>query len=112
MNPNATSTIRLVVRGLGHVPSFKNSKMLTRGKLITNPKRQKWMQQCTDSLSSQLLCAYRISEGGMQTGRSLHSWTALFLPPDDTVHHIPEIHIEVEVVPKGEEGANIEITPL
>ncbi len=112
------SGIRLTVTGLGHVPSFKNKKraILDRktGKMrtLTEPETKKWMERCIQSFEYQLLSAFLITEGGMQTVLSPHSWTASFLPLNDSVQWIPEITIRVEQVEKGAEGAIIEITRL
>jgi hypothetical protein len=101
--------ITLKVEGLGHVPAMKNNKMLTSGKLITNPKRQKWMKLCQASFESQLISLYQTSAEGMQMGRSLRSWIALHIPLDDAVSQIPEIYVTSHQVPKGQEGAVITI---
>jgi hypothetical protein len=99
--------IKLSVRGLGHVPSFKNSKQWTGRKLITKPERQKWMAQCIRSFESQLRSTFLTGEKGMQTGLNRQSWIALSLPLDDSVSWIPEISVRVVRVPAGDEGADI-----
>ncbi len=99
--------LRLEIRGLGPVPSFKNNKMLARGKLITDPKKQKWMDQVTRSLESQLLSAIRMSVAGMETALPLPFWTALSEQFDDSVQWIPEIYVKAERCEKGDEGATI-----
>jgi hypothetical protein len=105
-------TIKLSVKGLGHVPSFKNSKMWTGRKLITKPERQVWMDRCTRSFESQLRSAYQTSYTGTQTVPSLHSWIASSIPRDDSVHWIPELRVSVAFVEPGEEGAEIVIEPI
>jgi hypothetical protein len=36
--------LKLSIHGQGHITSFKNSKMICRGRLMTNPKKQKQME--------------------------------------------------------------------
>ena len=86
--------------------------MLTRGRLITNPVKQKAMDSYILAIESELLSAFRTTDAETQMAHSLASWTALSVPEDDSVQFIPEIHIHVECVPKGEEGADILIEPL
>lgn len=106
------SRIKLNVKGLGHVPSFKNKKMLTRGRLITNPENQKWMSACEAAFVSQLLSEYQTKETGMPMVRSLRSWIACVMPLNDSVRSVRKVTIEVEDVAPGEEGATIEIEQL
>lgn len=101
--------IELVIRGIGHVPSFKNSKMLTRGKLITDPKKQKWMNKATRNLESQLRYFIPIQEIGTETGLTLLSKIASFMPLDDSLKWIPKHNVDSQRVSKGYEGANITI---
>lgn len=107
MNP-----ICLEIKGLGHVPSFKNNKMLARGRLITNPVNQKWMDRCVRSFESQLVSLYQTREDGMRTGRSLQSWIASVLPLDDSVREIIQQEVIVTHTTKEWEGAIINITTI
>lgn len=100
--------LRLVIRGLGHVVSFKNSKMIARGRLITDPKKQEQMDRIIRSFESQLLSAFQTTEGAILTVPYRQFLTAS-LPADDDWKHLPEIHLSVALVPKGEEGAEITI---
>lgn len=113
MNTQLTSRdkIRLTIKGLGHTPSFKNSKMLTRGRLITKPERQQWMERATRLIESQLHCMSETEGTGTQTVRSLLSSIALFGPFDDSVVWIPEIHVRVVRVTQ-DEGAIVEIEQI
>jgi len=104
MNP-----IKLDVRGIGDVPSFKNNKMIARGRLITNPKRQKWMEHCIQLIESQLNYAMQTSAGETLTGQQALCWIAQSLPCDDSRSFIPELHITAVDCTKGEEGATITI---
>lgn len=110
-----TPSVHLHLRQHGHVPSFKNNKMLTRGRLITNPKRQKQMDAITLDLKCQLISLFRTTEDVTQTEPSrlcsiaLREHSRKF---DDSVQWIPKITIEVKNVRKGFEGADITITLL
>lgn len=108
----ASQPIKLQIQGLEHVPSFKNSKMLTRGKLITKPERQKWMKQAIQQLQFQLrsLSATIDTETQMEPYRQF--LTALLehsMGFDDSVQWVKEIRIRVQQCDKGKEGAEIEI---
>lgn len=103
--------IRLEVRG-SHVPSFKNGKMLCRGRLITHPEKQKWMEATAKSLESQLRSLYQTSATEMATGQSLRSWILTSLPLDDSLKWIGLPSGDWRKVKKGDEGAILEITPL
>jgi hypothetical protein len=105
------SSIKLTVTGKGHVPSFKNSKMLTRGRLITKPEFQEWMQGCVVDFESQLRSVYQTTETEMPMVRSLRCWIACVVPLKDSVRHIVDERILVELVAPGEEGATIVIEP-
>ncbi len=107
--------LKLVALGLGHCPAMKNSKMLARGRLITDPKKQKWMDQCIRSFESQLRSAFPTSAKGTWTEQQRLYWTALFerCPEfDDNWMVIPEITIKAVQVGKGKEGAVVEISVI
>ena len=109
---DGTQALRLEIQGLG-VPSFKNSKMLTRGRLITDPRKREVMDKITDAFESQLRSALATTGEGTRTGRLVRSLTVCATEFDDSVQWIPEIHVYVERVAKGHEGAviTIEETP-
>lgn len=86
----------LLVTGIGPVPSFKNKKMLAHGRLITDPKRQKWMDRCIQSFESQLRSAIQTSAGGTLMGRSLRSLIAWSRQFDDSRQWIPKQSAEAE----------------
>jgi hypothetical protein len=107
--------IVLVVKGLSHVPSKKNSKMMiTRGpkgfplktpRLITKPEYQRWIERCIRNFVSQLSSLSQTGGAGMLMVPRVHSpmhWSNLF---DDSVDWIPEWSIKVERVLEGMEGA-------
>lgn len=102
----------LEIRGLGNVPSFKNNKMLARGKLITDPKKQLWMDRATRSLELQFLSAIRETKDATWTALSPQFWTALSEQFDDSVQWIPEISARAIKCEKGQEGAEIILTKL
>jgi hypothetical protein len=104
--------LTIYLRGLGHITSFKNSKMICRGKLMTSPTKQKQMNAYIRDIESQLRSLFRTTADGMPTGRSLASWTASSVPLDDSVEWIVEETIRVHRCSKGQEGANIEIEQL
>jgi hypothetical protein len=105
----------LHVKGMGHVPSFKNKKRaIVDGKTgktrtLTEPKTKAWMEKCEASFESQLRSAYQTIATGTQTVRSLRSWIACVAPLNDSVRHIIEERIRVEFVAPGEEGASLTI---
>jgi hypothetical protein len=101
------NNVVLEIKGLGHVPSFKNNKLLTRDRLITNPENQVFMDWLTRSFESQLLSACRMTAAGTQTAPSPQFWTALSGQFDDSVQWIPEISVKAQRCPKGDEGATV-----
>jgi hypothetical protein len=105
-------SVKLEIKNQGHVPSFKNGKMMTRGRLITDPKKQKWMEKAATCMESQLRSLYQTSETGMQTGLSLQSWILTYLPLDDCLKWIGVPCGSWRKVKKGEEGAEIEFSML
>lgn len=105
------TALTLVVKGRGHVPSFKNGKMLARGRLITSPKKQEWMNKCIASFQSQFVSLSPTIVGATLT-ESLARFLTASLPPDDCWQNVPELHLSVEKVEKGNEGATITIEPL
>lgn len=104
--------LELTIRGIGHVPSMKNSKVKAPNGIFTKPTYRKWMQACVDSFVLQLYSAFRTRGGVTGTGLSRQSWIAGVGPSDDSVREIVEIQVRVERVEPGYEGADIEISPL
>lgn len=112
-----TSTVRLEIKGLGHVPSFKNNKSIFRNQkgkpfIATKPIRKKWMEQATHLIELQLLSASQTAMPEILTAQSLRSWIASVMPLDDSWQWVNELHIKTVKVPKGEEGAYIVIERL
>lgn len=107
--------IILEVKDLGNVPGFKNSKLLTRGRLVTKPEFQKWMQNCTDSFVVQLNSGLATIAAGMPMDAPAPSLIALLRQLrglDDSRQWIPEQHIYCEAVEKGFEGAEMTIEQI
>jgi len=104
--------IKLVVLGIGNVPSFKNSKMIARGRLITDPKKQRWMAVAAVVLESRLRSFFRIRGTEIQTEPQALSWIASWIPLDDSVEWIGELCVNWRRVKKGEEGFEMTIEKL
>ena len=101
--------IVVYVRGVGHIPSFKNSKLLTRGRLITKPEYQKQMRKITDVIECQLRSQLAMKGTGITTGPIPLSRIASLLPLDDSRKWIPEHSVTTALCSKGQKGANITI---
>lgn len=118
--PNSVSDMQkpilLRIQGVGHVPSFKNTKMIVRIRgrpaLITDPRKQKIMSAISDSFECQLCSLFLTDAGATSTARFLRSWTASRVPLDDCVQVITSIAAHFRRVPKGQEGAEITIERL
>ena len=102
----------LTIKGLGHVPAFKNKKIIVGGnRLITAPKARKFMEQATKGLYSQLKSLCQTCGGATSMGPWQRYATSL-LPSDDNWKQIPEITVRVRQVEKGEEGAIIHLRKI
>lgn len=97
----------LVVENIGPVVAMKNSKMIARGRLITDPRKQKWMQQCIESFVLQCCLGLAITDAGISTVPLAPSWTASLLPEDDCWQQIQQLNLSAEKCDKGKEGAII-----
>jgi hypothetical protein len=104
--------IVLRVEGLGHVPSFKNSKVIGQRRLFTKPEYRLWMDRVTRSFESQLLLAFQTTDAGTWTAHSAPSLTVWWKRFDDSHQWVPELNIERIQVPKGKEGAVVMIESL
>lgn len=119
---SSNSMLRLTISGLGHVVSFKNQKVLiTKGPggrplrrplLVTKGSYKKQMVAIVKSFESQLFSKSRTTAVETGTEPLPPSSIALLLPGDDSVSHIPELHVYVERVEVGDEGAEIIIEKL
>ena len=99
----------LVVRGLGPVPAFKNSKLLARGRLITKPEYKRWMQRCVRAFESQLLSGTATGADATRTVLPPPCSTASLLPEDDCWTFLSDIRITAELCREGDEGATVTI---
>lgn len=106
------SSLLLVVKGIGPPPAFKNTKMLTRGRLITDPKKQKWMKAAQASLESQLLFKYPTEGSETVTAAKLRSWIASVAPRKDSNRYLIACSWRFMRVPKKLEGAVLLIEKL
>ena len=112
MNSTTTSDkLVIVIRSIGHVPAFKNKKIIAGKRLITAPKARKWMEQATASIVSQLKSLCQTDDDATSTVPWQHSAIAL-LPQDDNWKMLPRIKVTARVVPKGDEGAIITLQRL
>ena len=108
---NTNESLVLAIRAIGHVPAFKNKKIIAGKRLITAPKCKKWMEEATDSIISQL--KYLCQTDGEETSTEPWQQSAIaLLPQDDAWKFIPSITVKVKVVRKGDEGAVITLTKL
>jgi len=106
------ASVTLVIQGIGEVPSFKNSKMIARGRLITDPKKQQWMERCTKAIEYQLRCW--LLTIGTETAMECipQSKIASLLPLDDSLKWIGLHSVSWRKVKKGDEGFEIVIQQL
>jgi hypothetical protein len=108
----SSPSFTLKIRGVGHVPSFKNGKMMARGRLITHPEKQKWMEQAARIIESQLRSALLTDGTGTLTEPQAHSLILTSLPLDDSLVWIGFPCGDWQRVSKGDEGADITIEKL
>jgi len=111
---NSTPTsdkLVIVIQSIGHVPAFKNKKIIVGKRLITAPKARKWMEQATASIVSQLKSLCQTEDDATSTEPWQLSAIAL-LPQDDNWKMLPRIKVTARVVPKGDEGAIITLQRL
>ena len=117
--PNSTpsskspdTSLLIKVRGCGNLVSFKNTKMIARGRLITDPKKQAKMEQYIHAIISNLLSMYPTIAQETATGCLQQFVIASSMPADDSWQWIPEISVRVVKVAPGEEGCDILLTRL
>jgi hypothetical protein len=106
--------IRLKIRGLDHVPSFKNQKAIFKRRngqrfIATKPDRKKWMEQATRLIESQLRSEYQMRGIGISTAPRAQFLTQCAMPLDDSRQWISELRVNYVKVEKCEEGADITI---
>ena len=115
------ATLVFSITGLGHIQSFKNKKRVATNKgtgksfLMTRRDVKYRMEQIIRSIESQLRseCQTTGSATLMAQPRQYSIASLLRLHGlDDSWQWIPELHITVEKVEPGQEGAEITITKL
>lgn len=113
-----SNAIRLQVRGLGHIVSFKNKKRAILDsntghmRTLTEPKAKQQMKAITESFVLQLLSVTQTNESGTTPGLTRRSAIVWSLPWDDSRQWIPETVIHTVEVEPGAEGADITIEQL
>lgn len=108
-----TSPLVLKIRGLNHIPSKKNHHFpLQNGGLGLDAEIKERMDRITRALLCELLSLCQTTGSAMQTGCSRLSSIVSRMPVKDSWQWIPEITVNCKMVPKGEEGANVEITEI
>lgn len=89
--------------------------MLAKGRLITDPKKQQWMDQCTRSLQSQFASYFQtIGEETLMDAapRCLIALLRHSGQFDDCWQWIPKETLTAEICDKGQEGCEIIIEML
>lgn len=113
--PSPDSTpVRLRIRGIGHPPSFKNTKSIFKKKggqrfIGTAPKKKKWMDQATRLFESQLRSEFQTRDIATSTAPHRQFSIASVVPLDDSRQWIKELTVTYVKVPKGEEGCDVVI---
>lgn len=111
----SSEKIALTVKGLGHCPSFKNNKLLVKGHLITDPKKQKWMKQAIQQLQFQLRSICPTTADETSTAQPQQSSIALLKRLrgfDDCRQWVPELHVKYAPCEIGEERVEIVIEEI
>ena len=117
----ASRVVRLEIRSLGNIPSFKNSKMIIpfttkagkrSGRPVTKSEYAAQMKLITELLESQLRSVAQTTGGETPTGHYPPSLIASFTPLDDSRQWIPDMRITAEECAPGDEGATITIERL
>lgn len=108
---NITDKLVIAIRGIGHVPAFKNKKIICGKRLITAPKARQWMELATKDMLSQLKSLFQTEGDATSTEpwqqSAMSSW-----PQDDNWQQIPLIQVKVRTVKKGDEGAIVTLTKI
>lgn len=98
---------------MGNPISFKNKKSIFRRKngkpfIATKPEYKQWMERAVRIIASQLYSASAIGSDGI-TPECLKRFVTYSLPPDDCWEDLEIGSVRTILVPKGEEGADIQI---
>lgn len=105
--------IRLNVRLSQPVPSFKNTKRVSKGQGLFTPKKIKArMEEITRAIALGLHSSWKTAEDGMQTGCSLQHWIASRVPLDDSTKWVPSLSVDVIKSSKPDVGFQLIIERL
>lgn len=106
--------VNLSIRNLGHIPSFKNSKLIlwSQKRVMTKPEYQEIMEKMILSFESQLRSEFQTRGIAITTGPSALSQIASLLPLDDSFKWMPAHSVNTLLVSKGEEGCDVRIERL
>lgn len=96
------------------MPSFKNNKMIlwSQKRIITDPKKQAWMEKAINSLISQLRGMFPTEEGVMRGECQKPLPTVSFPLFDDSMDYMIPGKQERKFVLKGQEGCEITIEKI
>jgi len=100
--------VTLQFRGT-HLPSFKNSKLLTRGKIITKPEYQKVMKEIIRAFASGLRSAIQTTGDAIPMEHSVLCLIAWLKQFDDSRQWINSITVDCIEVEKGQEGCDLNL---
>lgn len=111
-SPPTKPRLVLHVRGIGNVPSFKNTKKIIqlkingklRPSLATDPKKARWMESCIQSFVCQLYSSSLIADVATSLACSRQSAIALCTPEDDSWLDLEIGFAKCQKVDDGEEG--------
>ena len=109
----ATKTLTIHLRGLGHVPGFKNRKRICGKRLVTDEKAKAWMNAAVLAIRAALVSCSPISASETSTTAGGRSRTFLsVLPADDRWTCLAEERNTGELCAAGDEGAVVEVRML
>lgn len=109
MPQNPPSKLTLEIKGLGHVPSFKNRKRICGKRLVVQKDIGERMDRMVRALEFALLSSFRTTVEGTWTAQQLRSWMRSFVPEDDCWKFVAEVHLTSAKCMKGQEGCVITI---
>lgn len=118
MSKSSPTSVKLVISGVGHIPTFKNGKRVrvdwenAKVHQFTRKDIASTMDAIIQSIASQLYSASPTNEYGMATVPLLRSWIVSSLPLDDCTKWVRHESFDVQDVAPGEEGADIIIEKI
>lgn len=108
---NTDESLVILIRGIGHVPAFKNKKIIAGKRLVTAPKARQWMELATKDMYSQLKSLFQ-TEGDETSTEPWQRSAIASWPLDDNWKQIPMIQVKVRQVEKGDEGAIVKLQKI